>query len=160
MFVNARAIIEQGPDEESMIVVQVRNKPHEGGKWFELPGGRVEEFESLVSALKREVMEETGLEITHIEGLHTRLESGSPDSNVECLTPFAVYQTIKGPVDSMGVYFLCRAEGQLLVTGDDTENIQWMPVWQVEQWMKANPEKFDWVDRAGLLFYLRHKSLH
>jgi 8-oxo-dGTP pyrophosphatase MutT (NUDIX family) len=159
MYVNARAIIEKEADGESMIVVQIRNKPHEGGKWLELPGGRVEEFESLVSALKREVMEEAGLEITHVEGLSSRLETGSTDANVECLVPFAVYQTLKGPVDSMGVYFLCRAEGQLLAVGDDTEDIQWMPVQQVAQWMKTNPEKFDWVDRAGLLFYLRYKSL-
>jgi 8-oxo-dGTP pyrophosphatase MutT (NUDIX family) len=159
MYVNARAIIEQKIDEVSMIVVQMRNKPHEGGKWLELPGGRVEEYESLVSALKREVMEETGLEITHIEGLNTRLETGSTDANVECLAPFAVYQTLKGPVDSMGVYFLCRAAGQLLTVGDDTEGIQWMPVPQVAQWMNSNPEKFDWVDRAGLLFYLKHKFL-
>lgn len=159
MYVNTRAIIEQEINEVSMIVVQVRNKPHEGGKWLELPGGCVEEFESLVSALKREVMEETGLEITHIEGLEKILETGSNDANVERLVPFAVYQTLRGPVDSVGVYFLCQAAGQLLATGDETEGIQWMPVKQVAQWMKTNPEKFGWVDRAGLLFYLKHKSL-
>lgn len=159
MYVNARAIIEHDMDDLAMILIQIRNKPYEGGKWLELPGGRVEEFESLVNALKREVKEETGLEITHIEGLNTRLETGSTDANVECLTPFAVYQTLQGPVDSMGVYFLCRAAGQLLTTGDETEDIQWMPVKQVVQWMKTSPEKFDWVDRAGLLFYLQHKSL-
>lgn len=104
-------------------------------------------------------MEETGLEITHIEGSNTRLETGSPDANVECLTPFAVYQTLKGPVDSMGVYFLCRAQGELLTVGDETEEIQWTSVQQVVLWMKNNPEKFDWVDRAGILFYLKHKSL-
>jgi len=159
MYVNARAIIENEVDGISAILIQVRNKPYEGGKWVELPGGRVEEFESLVAALKREVMEETGLEITHIEGLVTRLETDSPNTNVECLTPFAAYQTIKGPVDSMGIYFLCRAQGQLLMAGDDTEDIQWMPVQQVAQWMKTDPDKFDWVDRAGLMFYLRYKSL-
>ena len=44
MYVNARAIIEQDTADGMMIVVQVRNKPYEGGKWLELPGGRVEEF--------------------------------------------------------------------------------------------------------------------
>lgn len=159
MYVNARAIIEHDVDGISMILIQVRNKPHEGGKWLELPGGRVEEFESLVSALKREVVEETGLEVTFIEGINTRLETRSADANVECLAPFAVYQTLKGPVESMGVYFLCKAEGKLLRVGDETEDIQWMPVLQLAEWMKTSPEKFDWVDRAGLMYYLRLKSL-
>ena len=113
----------------------------------------------MINALRREVREETGLEVTFIEGLDTRLETVSADANVECLVPFAVYQTLKGPVDSMGVYFLCRAEGQLLVRGDETEQIKWMPVKQVAQWIKDEPEKFDWVDRAGLLYYVRRRSM-
>lgn len=159
MYVNARAIIEQETADGVRIIVQVRNKPYEGGKWLELPGGRVVEFESLHSALIREVQEETGLEVTYIEGLNTRLETDSLDANVECLVPFAVYQTTRGPVDSMGVYFRCRAEGQLLVTGDETENIQWVRTEQIAQWMKDEPERFDWVDRAGILLYLKHLSL-
>jgi 8-oxo-dGTP pyrophosphatase MutT (NUDIX family) len=47
MYVNARAIIERETSSGTMILIQVRNKPYEGGKWLELPGGRVEEFESL-----------------------------------------------------------------------------------------------------------------
>ena len=72
MFVNARAIIEREISAGIEIVVQTRSKPHER-KTTELPGGRVEEFESLVSALKREVQEETGLTLTHIEGVDTRV---------------------------------------------------------------------------------------
>src|SRR5512146_3018457 len=114
MYVNARAIVEHDVGGISMILIQVRNKPYEGGKWLELPDGRVGEFESLVSALKREVVEETGLEVTFISGINTRLETRSADANVECIASFAVYQTLKGPVESMGVYFLCKAEGKLL----------------------------------------------
>jgi 8-oxo-dGTP diphosphatase len=159
MYVNARAIVEHDVGGISMILIQVRNKPYEGGKWLELPGGRVEEFESLVGALKREVVEETGLEVTFIAGINTRLETRSADANVECIAPFAVYQTLKGPVESIGVYFLCKEEGKLLSVGDETEDIHWMPVFQVAEWMKTSPEKFDWVDRAGLMYYLRLKSL-
>ncbi|MFN8494373.1 MAG: NUDIX hydrolase [Caldilineaceae bacterium] len=154
MFVNARAIIERETSAGTEIVVQIRNKPHEGRKWIELPGGRVNEFESLLDALRREVREETGLELTQIEGADAKVETNQIDSNVECLQPFAVYQATKGPVDSMGVYFRCRAEGRLLTTGDETEAIQWTPVQQLVEQIQADINAFSWVDHAGLLFYL------
>ena len=158
IFVNVRAIIERSTAEGTEIVIQVRNKPHEGGKWIELPGGRVEEFESLISALRREVREETGLELAQIEGLSAKVDTDSGDTNVECLAPFAVYQTTRGPVDSMGVYFRCKAEGQLLAVGDDTECIQWVSVERLAEWLAADPGKFSWVDRAGLLFHLEQMA--
>ena len=155
MHVNARAIIERSTPGGLEIVVQVRNKPYEGGKWIELPGGRVEEFESLVHALRREVREETGLVITSIEGLETRIETDDPDTCVECLQPFAVYQTIRGPVDSMGVYFRCQAEGELMMTGDETEGMQWMLVQRAAELLEMDAHRVSWVDRAGLKFYLQ-----
>lgn len=153
---NVRAIIEQDMPQGREIVLQTRNKPHEGGKWLELPGGRIEPFESLVDALRREVREETGLELTHIEGLDGCIQACSDDTNVECLAPFAAYQTLRGPVDSLGLYFRCQARGELLRSGDATECIQWTQVAQVAEWLQNSRGvlRFSWVDRAGLLFYL------
>lgn len=153
MYVNARAVIERETPDGLEIVIQTRNKPYEEQQ-LELPGGQVEEFESLVQALRREVKEETGLTVTHIEGLNTLVETKDQGTRVECIRPFAVYQTVKGPVDSMGVYFRCQAEGELLSQGDGTKNPHWTPVAQVKAWIDADARKFSWVDRAGLLFYL------
>jgi 8-oxo-dGTP diphosphatase len=155
MHVNARAIIERETPNGREIIIQVRNKPHEGGKWIELPGGRVEEYESLIEAVRREVHEETGLDLIHIEGENTRVEAVSSETNVECLAPLAVYQTLRGPVDSMGVYYRCKAEGQLLAVGDDTEGARWVPVDMIRAWLESEPERFSWINRAGLLFYMK-----
>lgn len=154
MFVNARAIIERETRDGLEIVIQVRSKPSKERKAIELPGGCVNEYESLVDALAREVHEETGLELTHIEGADLRVHAEGAEALVECLAPFAVYQTLRGPVDSMGVYFRCRATGQLRNCRNETESVEWMPVKQVARWIN-NPALFSWVDRAGLLFYLK-----
>jgi len=158
MHCNTRAIIERNGHDGVEILVQMRNKPHEGGKRIELPGGRFEEFESLVDGLRREVREETGLELSYIEGFDTRIETNGEDTSVECVRPFAVYQTLRGPVDSMGVYFRCRAEGQLLVMGDDTERPHWIAVSEIERLMNDDPNKFSFIDLSGLVFYLKQMS--
>lgn len=89
-----------------------------------------------------------------IDGTETLVNAIIERMEVECVRPFAVYQTVKGPVDSMGVYFLCQAEGNLLNVGHDTVNPQWVPVEKIISWMEEDESKISWIDRAGLLYYL------
>lgn len=153
IYVNARAIVERTTDEGREVVVQTRARSGEREQ-VELPGGQVEVYESLVSALRREVEEETGLTVTEIEGLDARMEVKQEADVVEVLRPFAVYQTLRGPVDSMGVYFRCRAEGSLLPSGDGSKNPRWVPIERIRALLESDEASFTWVDRAGLSFYV------
>ncbi|WNQ14112.1 NUDIX hydrolase [Paenibacillus aurantius] len=155
-LVNSRAIIERVEKGALEIVVQTRNKPGEPQQ-IELPGGRIEPFESLPAALIREVQEETGLEVVEIEGADTRVDTVGMEENfeVECIKPFAAYQTIKGSFDSVGVYFRCKAQGELLSSGDETKNPRWVAVNELRRRMEEDPLHFSPVDRAGILFYLK-----
>ena len=47
--------------------IQTRDRPGEG-TYTEFPGGTTETFESLIDAVKREVREETGLEVMEVKG--------------------------------------------------------------------------------------------
>jgi 8-oxo-dGTP diphosphatase len=155
MYVNARALIERSSDAKSELLIQRRNKSDDARTTIELPGGRIEEYESLIAALKREVKEETGLDLVWIEGQELSLTSQTSETSIECLPPFAAYQTTHGPVDSMGLYFRCRAEGHILEQGDGTKDIRWIEVSELARHMQSDIEQFSWVDRVGMMFYLK-----
>lgn len=155
IYVNVRAIIERNGLDGREILIQKRVKSNEKGRPYELPGGRIEKFESFVEGLKREVYEETGLYVTKILGGENRIETRQIDSNVEAMAPFAVYQTIEGPVDSLGAYFRCQAAGDLFEKGDQTEDIRWIRVDELDYLLENDLIDFSWVDMSGIMYYLQ-----
>ena len=48
IYLNARALIERKTSSGAELVLQTRDKEHEHYQTLELPGGRVELFESLI----------------------------------------------------------------------------------------------------------------
>lgn len=155
IHVNVRGIIERNSPNGTEIVIQKRVKSNENKTPYELPGGWLEQFESFLDGLKREVNEEIGLHITKILGEETKIETNDEDSNVEALKHFAIYQTTNGPVDSMGVYFRCQASGDLVREGDDTEDIKWISVDELRHSLENDLIDFSWVDKSGILYYLK-----
>lgn len=154
IYVNVRAFIIREHNGGDEILVQRRIKAHEPDTPMELPGGRLEKFEPFFTGLKREIKEETGLELEQIIDQTNLVQTTSEDGfRVECLKPFAVYQTTEGPVDSMGVYFRCRANGELLKRGDETDQIQWVTIDELKRLLAD--EQLSWVDQAGVKFYLQ-----
>ena len=51
-----------------ILIAQRASKKHQGGKW-EFPGGKVEQGESASQALKRELNEELGIQISTLKAL-------------------------------------------------------------------------------------------
>ena len=151
IYVNARAIIEKTTNGQTKVIVQWRNKIGEG--CYEFPGGQLEEYESFYDALKREVKEETGLDIVQATGQDSCFQI---DGNMvcECFKPYSVYQTLEGGVDSTGAHFICQATGELLSEGDDSKDIKWITLDELKELVKE-AGKFNPVDRVAAVLYLK-----
>lgn len=158
-YVNARAFIERKYEGTLEIIVQTRVKPTEPER-LELPGGRLELFEPILDGLYREVFEETGLKVIRVEDEDARMDTRGLNSEfeVECVKPFCTYQTVKGPFDSVGMYFICTVAGELIENGDDTVRVHWRPVEDIRKLMADDPLQFSDVDRAGIMYYLKHRT--
>jgi 8-oxo-dGTP diphosphatase len=95
-------------DESGRLLVIRRGRPPSAGLWS-LPGGRVEPGETLADAARREVREETGLDV-ELNGLIGRIDIPHGD---------VVYD-----VSDFGA--TVADQGQPLVPGDDAIDARWV----------------------------------
>jgi 8-oxo-dGTP diphosphatase len=107
-LVGVGALILEG---ESILMAQRGKQPLLG--WWSLPGGALETGELLADAVRREVLEETGLEIEPLGVIEIferiiRDESGAPEYHYVLID------------------YICRATGGVLRAGDDVCRAEWV----------------------------------
>lgn len=96
--------------------MQTRVKPEalcEDGL-IEIPAGKIRAFESIFDTLRREVKEETGLDITEIQGENLSTVYKGNSYMVINFMPFSCSQNLVGNYPIMVFVFICKAEGEML----------------------------------------------
>ena len=100
-------------NEKGQVLMARRKNPPAQGKWS-LPGGVIKTGEELEDALKREMSEESGLEV-----------------KVDSLLSVSsrIVKNAKGEVQYHFVLldYLCKQIGGLLKAGSDASEIRWVP---------------------------------
>lgn len=158
IHVNVRGLVVRKIEDEIQLIIQLRKRADEP-EVYELPGGRINEYERITDGLKREIMEETGLKVVAIhnekDAIVTTGNGTASSFSVECIKPFAAYQTIEGPVDSFGIYFICEVEGELSAEGDDTADVHWASMKEVQEIIDEH--RFSEIDLPAALMFLREE---
>lgn len=159
----ASAIIERKDGNETKILLQVRMSPPGSGRpepeyhlTWELPQGKLEAFENVFTGLKREVMEETGLEIIKIRpDVKTQIFSPKSDESF-AFQPFCCIQqtkTISGR-PWIGFVFICEvAQGAEPSATEEAEQFKWFTRRELTELLKT-PEKVFTYNIGALELYL------
>ena len=93
----AGGIIERIVDGQEYILLQERDKGNNREEGLiEIPAGKIREFENIYDCLRREVFEETGLEVSYIQGEKESVITEHHGYKVLNYTPFACSQNIEG----------------------------------------------------------------
>jgi 8-oxo-dGTP pyrophosphatase MutT (NUDIX family) len=136
------AIVERRLAGKLQVLIQTRVKSsdieHDGT--LEIPGGKMRAFESIFDAVRREVKEETGLDVTSIMGEDWKVDYPNGEDTSTLIEPFCVTQMQTGPF--IGIIFRCTATGELAVATDEARDIRWVDIDKLRQLIDQSPESF------------------
>nr|WP_228512592.1 NUDIX domain-containing protein [Clavibacter sp. VKM Ac-2872] len=156
---NVYGIVSSTRDGVKAVLIQRRWKPVSdplnSGRW-ELPGGKWRAWESAHECLRREVLEESGIELTRI--VEPESESDLNDQSVIALSGASVVQMVRGPYPSAILVLHADGEGSPLARGDGSRDAQWMAVEEVAQRMKHDSASFTPLTFAALASWLRETA--
>lgn len=139
------------------ILIQERAKsdePTEKGL-IEIPAGKIREFENIFDTLRREVFEETGLNVTEVLGEESADIVQQRGYKVVSVEPYYISQNLSGSYPKIVTIFLCQAEGEMVVKSNESENIRWIVVGELRELLLSQPEKFYPMYVSVLLKYTK-----
>ncbi len=156
------AIIERRHDHgnEAEVLIQTRWSPNEDTQYdgtLEIPAGWMEKYENVYEALRREVLEETGLKITKIfPDVKTKTHSVKDDGSF-AFVPFCCQQQVKGGKPWVGFVFLCEVENKEPVPQpEEVRDIKWVKKSELKEIFEKTPEKIFTLQLGVLDYYFNH----
>ncbi|WP_027626509.1 NUDIX hydrolase [Clostridium lundense] len=155
----AGGIIEKTINNIEYVLIQERfkddAKAEEG--LIEIPAGKIREFENIYECLKREIWEETGLEVIQIEGEKEASVFESNGYKVLNYTPFTCSQNIEGNYPIMVQTFICKVKGEVLEKTNETRNIRWISLIDLKELIEKNTHSFYPMHVETLKKYINSK---
>lgn len=154
-------LVERIVKGEMCLLMQVRDKPNapEESGLLEFPGGKIREGESVVDTIRRELMEETGLTLSSIEGVDVGERVLVPHYDVIAFQPFLVTQNTHSHYAVIHMCFRCTAKGEPFVSSNESRDICWMPIDKLKKQLEEVPKSIYPMDRLVLQRYFKIMQL-
>lgn len=151
------AIIEKEIDGERYILIQERQKDEdiEANGLLEFVGGKLREYENIFDCIRREVLEETGLVVTKIQGEEKSFYNIVDGNRVMSFEPFCISQNLSGVYSIIQNVFICHTEGEPVKSTDETINIRFEKIETIKQMITENKDQFFLMDINPLKKYLK-----
>jgi 8-oxo-dGTP diphosphatase len=123
-------IIEREHPDEIEVLVQTRWKPEKDPQYsgtLEIPAGGIHAYENVYDAVKREVLEETGLRVrSFYPDIQTKTYAPK-DDDCFAFMPFCCQQQLRGGIPRLGFVFICSVEDkEPLPKRDEVKDIRWI----------------------------------
>lgn len=155
------AIIQRGSGSDREILLQLRWKPERdpiySGTW-EIPAGWMDKYENVYETVKREVSEETGLNVTKIfPDIKTVEYKGNKDDASFAFVPFCCQQQLKGGKPWVGFVFVCEVDdNEPVVQIDEVKEIKWVKIKELRHLITNQPESIFMLQVGVLNYYIDH----
>ena len=154
------AIIEKTEDGQRYVFMQTRWKPQASPTYLgvlEIPAGGIDGYENVYDAIKREVKEETGLEIIRfIDDVQTPIMYTRPGDASIAFRPFICQQVLEtnGGLPWVGFVFRCEATGTITMQTSEAKDPRWVTIQELDDIVTKTPEKIFSLQLATLRYYL------
>lgn len=138
--------------DRTAILLQTRWKPETDpvntGK-LELPGGKWRAWESAEDCLRREIVEETGLQLISVES-GSRTYAPKDGQSVQVVEPMMTVQMLDGAYPSVLTVLMATADGTPVANGDGSRDCSWVEIAEVVRLVEETPERITALTLAAL----------
>lgn len=155
------AILLKKENGEVRVFIQTRWKPKVSPTYsgmIEVPAGAIESYENVYDTLKREVKEETNLDVVRvIDDYHGNVANPRRRDKSFVFKPFICQQVLQtnNGLPWIGFVFLCEVKGEVRVNPSEAKNPRWISLHELRDLVRKNPKAIFPLQLPALEYFVK-----
>lgn len=156
------AILFKREAKEIKIFLQTRWKPKTSPTYsgmIEIPAGGIDSYENVYDALKREIKEETNLDIIKIiEDYQSEIDNPKQGDKAFVFKPFICQQALEtnNGLPWIGFVFLCEVEGKVILEEKEAKDPKWVSIDELKEIVENHSENIFPLQLPVLKYLLKN----